>query len=47
MNSKVALSSFRIHNDAAGYRAGLESITRNALTPGDTRHCREVLQRQL
>lgn len=36
MNSKVALSSFRIHNDAAGYRAGIESITRDTLTPGDT-----------
>lgn len=36
MNSKVALSSFRIHNDDAGYRAGIEPIAREMLTPGDT-----------
>lgn len=28
--------AFRIHNDAAGYRAGIEPITRDVLTPGDT-----------
>lgn len=36
MHTDTAFPAFRIHNDDAGYRAGIESITRAALTPGDT-----------
>ena len=36
MITNIGFPAFRIHNDAAGYRTGIEPITRDVLTPGDT-----------
>ncbi|MEY2866402.1 MAG: hypothetical protein RIQ43_428, partial [Pseudomonadota bacterium] len=36
MSTNIGFPAFRIHNDSAGYRAAIEPITRDALTPGDT-----------
>ena len=36
MSTNIGFPAFRIHNDAAGYRAAIEPITRDVLTPGDT-----------
>lgn len=35
MSAIAPFSAFRIHNDEAGYRAGLESLTRDQLSPGE------------
>lgn len=35
MNQQHAFNAFRIHNDAAGYRSGIEQITLDDLAPGD------------
>ena len=31
------IHAYRIHNDDRGYRAGIESLSRDELTTGDTR----------
>jgi putative YhdH/YhfP family quinone oxidoreductase len=31
----IPIQAFRIHNDANGYRSGIEQVTLDALTPGD------------
>ena len=36
MHTDDAFPAFRIRNDDAGYRAGIEQVTRDTLTPGDT-----------
>ena len=36
MHIDTALPAFRIHNDDAGYRTRIETVTRTMLTPGDT-----------
>ncbi len=36
MNAESVFPAFRIRNDDAGYRAGIEQIALDALTPGDT-----------
>ena len=35
MNGTDSFRAFRIHNDAAGYRAGIESMTVDQLSPGE------------
>lgn len=36
MHTDTAFPAFRIHSDDAGYRAGIEAVTRATLTSGDT-----------
>ena len=35
MTLSTPFTAFRIHNDAAGYRSGIESIVLDALNPGE------------
>ena len=35
MTLSTPFNAFRIHNDAAGYRSGIESIVLDALNPGE------------
>ena len=35
MTLSTPFTAFRIHNDAAGYRSGIESIALDALNPGE------------
>ncbi|MCC7255965.1 MAG: oxidoreductase, partial [Dokdonella sp.] len=35
MNGSSTFSAFRIHNDDKGYRAGIEEMSTDALSPGE------------
>ena len=35
MSTPGAFRAFRIHNDGAGYRGGIETLAADALSPGE------------